>query len=183
MGIVGVSQPVIFLTEVDMSLSLSPYRDVFMAPVEDEFNRLFDRFFGPDSLHSVRSRGRSGYPKLDVIETDEKYVVEVEVPGINPDDLKVEITPLEDQAGNKVPNKKVLKLSGKKDYDYQYPDGTTWHIKEVRRSQFVRELLLPDYVDDSPSAEYERGILRLSWEKPEDRRAVKPKLIEIAKKA
>lgn len=169
-----------------MTLSLSPYRDAFFAPIEDEFNRVFDRFFGPDSLHAVRSRGRSGYPKLDVIETDEEYVVEVEVPGINPDDLKVEIAPLERDGldDTKVANKKVLRLSGKKDYGYQYPEGTTWHLKEVRRSHFVRELLLPNYLVDEPEAMYERGILRLTWKKPKDQQGGdKPKLIPIAKKA
>jgi len=161
--------------------SLSPYRDALFAPVQDEFNRLFDRFFGPDSLHSVRSRGRSGYPKLDVIETDKEYVVEVEVPGINPDDLQVEIAPYED--GAKRLDRKVLRLSGKKDYDYQYPDGTTWHMKEVRRSQFVRELLLPAHIDNDPEAAYERGILRLKWTKPEEEAKPQAKQIPITKKA
>jgi HSP20 family protein len=168
--------------------SLSPYRDALFAPVQDEFNRLFDRFFGPDSLHSVRSRGRSGYPKLDVIETDKEYVVEVEVPGINPDDLKVEIVPYEEWSqelryATNAPDRKVLRLSGKKDYDYQYPEGTTWHRKEVRRSQFTRELLLPEFAEDDPEAAYERGILKLVWTKPEEEAKPQAKQIPITKKA
>ena len=164
--------------------SLSPYRDAFFAPVREEFDRLFDRFFGSESLHSVRSRGRSGYPKLDVIETDKEYVVEVEVPGVNPDNLKVEIAPYV-ISGNDAPikDRKVRKLSGKKDYDYQYPEGTTWHMKELRRSQFVRQLLLPEHIQDDPEATYERGVLRLSWEKPEEEAKVEPKQIPITKKA
>jgi HSP20 family protein len=163
--------------------SLSPYRDAFFAPVQDEFNRLFDRFFGPNSLHSVRSRGRSGYPKLDVIETDKEYVVEVEVPGINPDNLKVEIVPLVEEGFPKAPDRKVLRLSGKKDYEYQYPEGTTWHMKELRRSQFVRELMLPEHLDDDPEAMYERGVLRLTWPKTKVEAKPKAKQIPITKKA
>ena len=161
--------------------SLPMFRDAFFVPVQDEFNRLFDQFFGPDSLHSVRSRGRSGYPKLDVIETMDEYVVEVEVPGVDPDQLQVEIVPWEGAVGD---GRKVLKLSGKKDYDYQYPEGTTWHVKEMRRSQFTRELLLPEYVesDEGPDATYEKGVLKLVFKKPEEPVTPPARAIPITKK-
>ena len=170
--------------------SLLQLRDEAFFPVHEEFNKLFDRFFGSDSLHSVRSRVRSGYPKLDVIETDKEYVVEVEVPGVDPDYLTVEIVPFEDdqeqitRSGHKLVMKgrKILRLSGKKDYDYQYPEGTTWHIKEVRRSRFTRELLLPEYIEDDPEAMYERGILKLTWKKPEEAKKPEPKQIPITKR-
>ena len=160
--------------------SLLQLRDEAFFPVHEEFNKLFDRFFGSDSLHSVRSRGRSGYPKLDVIETDKEYVVEAEVPGVDPDYLTVEIMPVEAEGYE---GRKILRLSGKKDYDYQYPEGTTWHVKEVRRSKFTRELLLPEYIEADPEATYERGILKLTWSKPEEAKKPEPKQIPITKKA
>ncbi|GAG18624.1 unnamed protein product, partial [marine sediment metagenome] len=162
--------------------SLPMFRDAFFAPVREEFDRLFDQFFGPDSLHSVRSRGRSGYPKLDVIETDKEYVVEVEVPGVDPDQLQVEIVPWDGELGL---DRKVLKLRGKKDYDFQYPEGTTWHMKEMRRAQFTRELLLPEYVDSDsgPDATYEKGILKLVFEKPEESEKAEPRTIPITKRS
>lgn len=175
--------------------SLLTLRDRAFEPVQDEFNRLFDRlssdFFGPNSLHSVRSRGHSGYPKLDVIETDEEYVIEAEVPGVNPDYLTVEMIPFEEDqslstsSGLKMEfqGRKALRLSGKKDYDYQYPEGTSWHVKELRRSQFTRELVLPDYIQDEPEASYERGILRMKWSKPKAVKAPEPKKIAITKKS
>jgi len=162
--------------------SLPTFRDAFLAPVTEEFDRLFDQFFGPDSLHSVRSRGRSGYPKLDVIETDKEYVVEVEVPGVDPDQLSVEIVPWDGAAGQ---DRKVLKLRGKKDYDFQYPEGTTWHMKEMRRSHFTRELLLPEYVEseEGPDATYEKGILKLVFKKPEEPTKPEARVIPITKKS
>jgi len=172
--------------------SLPGFRDAFFAPVHDEFNRLFDQFFGPDSLHAVRSKGRSGYPKLDVIETDREYVVEVEVPGVDPDQLAVEIVPFEDDqefvttSGHKMTlsGRKVLRLSGKKDYNYQYPEGTTWHMKEMRRSKFTREVVLPEYLSDAePDATYEKGVLKLVFEKPVSLKKPEPKTIPITKKA
>lgn len=165
--------------------SLLNRRDAFFVPIEDHFNRLFDQFFGPESLHAVRSRGRSGYPKLDVMETDKEYVIEFAVPGVNPDDLKVEILPLESE-GNTFgvdSGRKVLKLSGKMDYEYQYPEGTTFHYKELRRSQFSREVILPEYVIDDPTATYESGILKLVWPMPEEVKKPEPKQIPITKKA
>jgi len=165
--------------------SLLNRRETFFAPIEDHFNRLFDQFFGPESLQAVRSRGRSGYPKLDVVETDKEYVIEFAVPGVDPDALKVEILP-EESDGKMFgidSGRKVLKLSGKMDYEYQYPEGTTFHYKELRRSQFSREVILPEYVTDDPTATYESGILKLVWSKPEEAKKPEPKQIPITKKA
>ena len=106
-------------------------RENAFSHVADEFNRVYDQFFGPDSLHAVRSKVRSGYPKLDVFETDENYKVEVAVPGVNPDDLKVEILPFETDDAQ-YENRNVLRLSGKMDYKFQTPDKATFHYKELQ---------------------------------------------------
>lgn len=171
--------------------SLSNYRDVFEAPFQEEFNRLFNSMFSSDSLQSIRSRGRSGYPKLDVLETDKEYVVEAAVPGINSDDLRVEMVPFgEDKVASSLhgsktsaSNRMILRLSGKMDYEYQYPENTTFHYKELRRSNFKREILLPDYIEGDPEATYNDGILRLVWKKKELTLASESKLIPIAKKS
>ena len=166
--------------------SLTPFRSAMFMPFEEEFNRLVDRMFSHDGLQAVRSKYRSGYPKLDVIETDKEYVVEVEVPGVDPNDLRVDIVPLNEETktafGIDPPLRRVLRLSGKKDYEYQYPEDTTFHIKEMRRSQFSREVLLPDYIKEDPVAIYEKGILRLKFSKPEIVQGPVPKQIPIAHK-
>ena len=156
--------------------SLMPFRNASLDCINEEFNRIFDKFFSTDSLHATRSKYRSGYPKLDVIETDREYVVEAEVPGVDSNELLIEIVPLEDQA-----QQRILRLSGKKDEDFQYPDCTMYHIKELRRSQFVREILLPEYIQDDPKATYEKGILKLTFQKPEPAPKPMPKQIPIAK--
>jgi HSP20 family protein len=159
--------------------SLIPSREAFFAPINEEFNRLFDRLFSTDSLQSVRSKIRSGYPKMDLIETTTEFVVEVELPGVNEEDLTCEILPPNDATAGR----KVLRLNGKKDYNYQYPEGTSWHVKELRRSQFTREVVLPENVEDSPEATYDRGILRLVFNKKEADKKLEAKLIPIVKKA
>ncbi len=156
-------------------------RENAFSHVADEFNRMYDQFFGPDSLHTVRSKVRSGYPKLDVFETDEHYKVEVAVPGVNPDDLKVEILPFETDDAQ-YENRKVLRLSGKMDYKFQTPDKAMFHYKELRRSRFVRELLLSQWVVDDPEAVHEHGVLTLTWSKPDEVKKAEPKTIPITKK-
>ena len=164
--------------------SLMPFRNASLDCINEEFNRIFDKFFSTDSLHAARSKYRSGYPKLDVIETDREYVVEAEVPGVDVNELLVEVVPLDDSQstfGISPPPQRILRLSGKKDEDFQYPDCTVFHVKELRRSQFVREILLPEYVQDDPKATYEKGILKLTFRKPEPAVRLVPKQIPITK--
>jgi len=155
-------------------------RDHLMAPIVEEFNKFYDQLFNPNSLQSIRSRARSGYPKLDVFETDEELRIEVAVPGVNPDDLKVELIPLEDK-GNL--GRRVLRLSGKMDYQFQTPEGAQFHYKELKRSHFTREQLLPEWASDDPEAVHEHGILTLRWSKPKELQKAQPKEISITKKA
>lgn len=129
--------------------NLIPKRSDLFFPMEDYFNSIFDNFFNDDSFNSMKSR--SNYPKMDIY-TDDKWNVEVSIPGVKTEDINVEVIP------GRI---KMLKVSGKMGEEKKSVD---YKIKELRRSSFERIVSLPDNVEGEPEATLKDGILKLSWE-------------------
>ena len=100
-------------------------------------------------------------PLVDVHETEEEYLVKVDLPGVKADDVNVEI------------NDNVLSISGSR-----APDETGQaQLVERPYGSFVRTLTLPQGVDsDSIEAGYQDGVLELRIPKPAEQ---KPKKITI----
>jgi HSP20 family protein len=130
-------------------------RDPFLA----EPFRLLDDVFG-------RVLGNGGgvtgwVPTLDVRETDEEYLVQVDLPGVKREDVTIE---LENQ---------VLSISGTR---VPVEVGEAQRVERPYGS-FVRTLTLPQGVDpDSIVADYEHGVLTLHVPRPA---GAKPRKIAI----
>lgn len=140
--------------------SLVPRRDDFFGPFESYFNDVFDEMFS--GFSGLKSQGRKGFPVLDVLIDDGKWIIEASVPGVKPEHLKVEIDP-----PNTNPEKqalRLLKISGH--MEQQYSETAEYHKKELRRSSFERSLYLPEYVEGEPEATLQNGILKLVWVVP-----------------
>jgi HSP20 family protein len=131
-----------------------PYRE--LADVQARFDQLVQSAFQP------LGRPDGWRPLADVSETDEAYVLEVELPGVKRDDVSVEVTD------------DVLSISG----EYKEKEKTGWFRSRVRRSgQFQYRTLLPANVDaDKISAELAEGVLKVTVPKTE---STKPRRIEI----
>ena len=100
-------------------------------------------------------------PLVDVHETEEEYLVKVDVPGVNADDVNVEV------------NDNVLSISGSRTAD----EAGQAQLVERPYGSFVRTLTLPQGVDsDSIEAGYQDGVLELRIPKPPEQ---KPKKITI----
>ena len=143
--------------------------------VEDEFNKVFDRFFTSNTLSSIKSKMKSDYPKLDVLETETQYIIEAAVPGVKTDDRKIEVVPFDSLRSS-------LRITGKLDDRYQHGDSASYYYKELRRRAFEREVILKEGLIGDPVAEHEDGILRLSWKKEVKATLPETKLIAITKK-
>lgn len=154
--------------------TLLPRREDFFFPLQKEFDKLFDELFGPKRLPSLLNgvKSRSGYPKLDILVTDGKYRIEVAVPGVEPDDLKIEVLP--------DGNQRVLRISGRMSHDYQYSNNIDYLFRELTRAKFQRVVRLPDEARGDPEAVIKNGMLTLTWtlEKPLE---AEVKLIPIKK--
>ena len=95
------------------------------------------------------------HPSLDMLETEKSLVVEVEVPGINPNDIDILVTP------------EMLTISGEKK---QKPGEKekNYHVVERAHGRFSRSIRLPTAVNpDQVEARYKDGVLRITMGKSE----------------
>lgn len=146
-----------------LSNSLTPRRDDVFAPFESFFNQVFDGMW--DDFSGLKSNARKGFPVLDVIVDNGKYIVEACVPGASGDNLSVEIEPAKET--NLTRTGRILKISGRLDESHQYSDKAQYYKKELRRSSFERVMYLPDNVEGEPEATLKNGILKLVWDVPD----------------
>ena len=125
------------------------YTNSISAPVfglRREIDRLFEDTFG---------RGNSGMngwsPAVDVRETEQELRLEVELPGINPDDVE-----LTTENG-------VLTIRGEKKSERKEGDEESrYHVIERAYGTFTRSFQLPKGLDESKiAADYNHGILSI----------------------
>lgn len=129
-------------------------RDPFLATPF----RLLDEFF---RTSGNGSRVTGFTPVLDVRETEDDYVVMVDLPGVKSEDVSIEV------------NEQVLTISGSR------VPVETGEAQLVERpyGSFVRNLTLPKGVDSEQiRADYSDGVLTLHIPKPAE---IKPKKIAI----
>lgn len=119
-----------------------------------------------DQLHSdnLRRYGKRNWqPVVDIAEDANQYLINVELPGIKPEQVQVE---LEDQ---------VLKVSGEKQRVEE--EGKTWRYRERATGQFSRSFRLPEDADrNNVNARFENGLLLVTIPKQEQ---TQPRKIEI----
>ena len=72
---------------------LKRYEPHTFATVQDVFDRLFDRsLFGPGLFaNGTTPHAPRGFPS-NLWETDEAYVLELAIPGVNPDDIEMTLS-------------------------------------------------------------------------------------------
>jgi HSP20 family protein len=101
---------------------------------------------------------------VDVVETDDEYVVKASLPGINPDDIEITY------------DQNILTIKGEVKSEDESEDGR-YHVRERRYGSFCRNLRLPAAIDaEQIDASYENGVLKLKLPKSEE---AKPKRIEV----
>ncbi|GIV76602.1 Hsp20/alpha crystallin family protein [Litorilinea aerophila] len=138
-----------------------PFRE--MATFREMMDRLFDEsFFEAPRLWSRRLEGFS--VPMDVIETENEYIVKASLPGVDPNDVEITLTD------------NVLTIKGQTKSEQEY-DEQNYHLRERRFGSFSRSLTLPASVDaDKVEAIHEHGVLTLHLPKVE---SAKPKKIAV----
>jgi len=145
----------------------TPARDLATWPsdlfgLQREMNRMFDGFFrgtqDEDSAYSLWT------PVVDIAEHDDDYIVKVELPGVNKDEVKITL------------ESNILTIRGEKK---QEKETKKENLHRVERSygSFQRSFTLPTTVkSDKIDASYKDGILTIALPKAEE---AKPKQIEV----
>lgn len=126
-------------------------------PTADLFSPLFENFFTPMWGGTNRISNMLRAPEADVIETENELRVEVEMPGLAPENVDVSLE------GN------VLTISGEKQEQRQEGDEqNTWHLSERRYGRFTRSFVLPrDVEQEQIQAHFENGVLSVTIPKSE----------------
>ncbi len=135
----------------------------------NDFDRLIDTFFHSQGVPTVEGIQNPDFiPQLDIVETENKYILNLEVPGINEEDINISV---EDD---------ILCITGTKSKETTEEKDEV-HISERYYGSFRREVTLPQKANtDEVDASYNKGVLKISIEKKEEEKP-KKKLIEIKK--
>jgi HSP20 family protein len=130
--------------------------------LQSDVNRLFDGFFGRSASPSS---GRRWIPAMDLVETDEHLVLRADLPGLDREDIEIEV------------KDNVLTVAGERKAEHE-EKGEGFHRVERAFGRFSRSLDLPQGIAaDEVDARFDRGVLEVRIPKPEERR---PTRIEIA---
>lgn len=138
------------------------------------FNEM-DRFFDDDFFSDFFSRGiQSGMRSIgfdlavDVYEDRGNIVAEMNLPGIDPENVHVEV---EDN---------YLRISGSREEKTENKDRN-YYSREIKRGSFERTVALPSLVKaNKAEARYEDGVLKVVI--PKEKEEKKKNRIEIKKK-
>lgn len=132
----------------------SPFRE--LRRIDDRMNHLW-RGFGHYPVDDGEDERWS--LAVDVIEEEDKLLVNASVPGIKPEDIDVTI---EDD---------VLTIKGETTTTSEVKEET-YRLRERRTGSFYRTLRLPDTVDtDKAATAYENGVLTITLPKAEAKKA------------
>jgi HSP20 family protein len=133
-----------------------------LGTLQNEMNRLFNTVF--DAPAPANGMARRWMPAMDLVETEDHFVLRADLPGLSEEDVKIEF---EDG---------TLTISGERKSEHE-SKGEGYHRVERAVGAFSRSLTLPQGIDpEAVTASFDRGVLEVSIPKPEAR---KPRRIEI----
>lgn len=125
-----------------------------LAPIVSlrrEMDRLFDDAFGRATPSPA-----SWTPVVDVRETKDAWLFELEIPGVNPEHVEV------------TADQRVLTIRGEKQTQRTDGDEQRWVSLERVTGSFERSFRLPSGVrEDGIEARYEHGLLTITVPKSE----------------
>jgi len=134
------------------------------STLQNEMNRLFNTVFDAPSQGNGGSTLRRWMPAMDLVETEDHFVLRADLPGLAEDDVKIE---LEDG---------TLTVSGERNAEHESKNEGYYRVERAFGS-FSRSLTLPQGIDhEAVTANFDRGVLEVRIPKPEER---KPRRIEI----
>ncbi|HSV82326.1 MAG TPA: Hsp20/alpha crystallin family protein [Ramlibacter sp.] len=132
-----------------------------------ELNRmqsLLDQVF-PTARSSIRSRGGSGFPSVNVGTTPESVEVMALAPGLDPSSLEITI------------DRGLLVIAGERKSDLPEGERASVYANERFSGKFRRVVSLPEDADPARvQANYRDGVLRITVHK---RESSLPRRIEV----
>jgi HSP20 family protein len=131
--------------------------------LQGEMNRLFSSFF--DTPAPGNGAGaRRWVPAMDLVETDEDFVLKADLPGMTENEVSIEV------------ERNVLTISGERKTEHEAKKDGYYRI-ERNTGAFSRSLTLPEGVDaERVTAGFANGVLEIHIPKPAQ---AKPRRVQI----
>jgi HSP20 family protein len=130
-----------------------------------EMDRLFDDFSIPGMERWGTWKARERFsPEIDFFEREGKLVMRADLPGLNKDDVKVDVS------------ENSITIEGERKYEHEENEGGVFR-SERSYGHFRREIPLPEGVKtDTVKANFKNGVLEVSMDAPpavsKDRRRI-----------
>jgi len=119
-----------------------------MRKLQREAERSFFDFFGPSRQHP--SAQATWHPAADVYETDDVWVIQVELAGVRSDDVSISLA------------RGILRVQGVRRNESQ-GIRRTYHQAEINYRTFERHFLLAGGVEENDiKATFENGLLTIT---------------------
>lgn len=136
-------------------LQWDPWRE--LSAFERQVNDLFGR--------SARQSGASMWaPALEAFHTKDDFVVRLELPGIKPEDVDVQVTD------------NVLVIRGERHFEDEV-EGESFLRRERSYGRFERQVLLPEGTDvESIAAHFDLGVLEVRVPHPKTKEPTRVKI-------
>ena len=126
---------------------------------DDPFDALWNSFFD-----NVMDRSEIGF-RTDVKEKDDKYIIDAELPGMDKEDINVEM------------DDNYLTITANNEY-YEEEENEGYIRRERRKGNYRRSFYIENIKEDGVEAEYDNGILEITLPKKEET-VTKKKTIDI----
>lgn len=122
-----------------------------LSTVRNEMDRLWNRFLDDWPLPTMFTKGWA--PMADISETKDKLIVKAELPGLDPEDIKLSLS------GN------LLTIEGEKKKEKEEKDEHHYYLERYSGT-FQRSFRLPVEVqEDKIEAKFDKGVLTITLPK------------------
>ena len=130
----------------------------------NHLDNIIDNFFNEFysfPLSTLNNMEGNLLPRIDISETDLEYCLEVEMPGVNQQNIELKI------------DNNILSLKGQKEQNSE-DKGENYHMRGRHYGSFQRSISLPSNVNEEDiQAHFENGILCVKIPKKEQGKAKK----------
>ena len=138
-------------------------REEFLTPFDKVFDKVMETSFPQFTKDfGIKFFENSSYPKVDVIDYDDKVTIIAEIPNLNKDQLIVEV---EDR---------ILTICGSKHIPNE--DKGKYIKRELKHSAFRRSFELGDKLSDQVEAMFDNGVLTVDIPKVKPKKPTKTKV-------